>query len=220
MTTFNFILFFFVWVGGIISTKESVQIIDKSCDIKKVFNSDTLHLYFPLKEEGQDSAYNSTALDTFKNVGYSRMLYALKEPILASYEGDNETYRFTWLRTFHNPVSLRIEKNENKITLNVKVLSGAGGYEPGKITTNKTVSLHQKNWLEFKRMLIQIEFWKLPIEYNFRGFDGAEWILEGTTKDKYHFATRWSPNKEGNYGKCCMYLLKLAGIKVSERDIY
>ena len=34
----------------------------------------------------------------------------MEEPVLSSYKGDKEIYRFTWLRTFHHPVAVRLEK--------------------------------------------------------------------------------------------------------------
>ena len=40
-------------------------------------------------------------------------------------------YRFTWLRSFHHPIAIRIEKTENEIMLYWKVGKGAGGYELG-----------------------------------------------------------------------------------------
>ena len=41
--------------------------------------------------------------------------------------GKEELYRFTWLRTFDNPASIRIQKHGNNIMLFAKVSSAAGG---------------------------------------------------------------------------------------------
>jgi hypothetical protein len=30
--------------------------------------------------------------------------------VLVDYQGDSEIYRFTWLRTFHKPIAIRIQK--------------------------------------------------------------------------------------------------------------
>ncbi|MBO9632420.1 MAG: hypothetical protein J7578_04835 [Chitinophagaceae bacterium] len=176
---------------------------------------DSLRLYFPLKEYPKDSV---NVLDTFVNIWYSRMLSAMKEPVLANLEEDKEVIRFTWLRTFHHPVAIRIQKEKNKITLTAKVLNGAGGYEPGKIILNKTIKINEEKWKELQAGLGQIHFFKLPTEIDELGFDGSEWILEVATKHNYHFIARWSPGPKSEYGKYCLQLLTLSGIH--EKEIY
>ncbi len=181
---------------------------------------DTLTLYFPLKESGQDSITNSNSLDTFMNVWYSKMLFALHEPILCNYEGESEIYRFTWLRTFHNPVTIRVQKKGDSVSLTTKVSDGAGGYEPGKIKVDRTIPIDISEWKKIDEQFKTMDFWNLPVETDFRGNDGAEWILESVTKDKYHFTTRWSAGRNGNYGKCCLYFLKLSDLKIPKGDQY
>ena len=199
------------------SSNENLNVINRATP---VMARDTVHLYFPLKESGQDSITNANSLDTFMNVWYSKMLSALHEPILCNYEGESEIYRFTWLRTFHNPVTIRAEKLNDNIKLTARVSNGAGGYEPGKITIDKTILIDENKWKEIKVKFADLNFWTLPVETDFRGNDGSEWIVESSTKDKYHFTTRWSSGQDGAYGKCCLYLLKLSGIDVPKRDWY
>jgi hypothetical protein len=199
------------------STKDSLN-ASKSSTL--LISRDTVHLYFPLKENGQDSITNANALDTFMNIWYSKMLFALHEPILSDYDGDAEIYRFTWLRTFHNPITIRVQKKGDSINLTAKVSNGAGGYEPGQISIDKTIAVDIKVWNNIQSKFTNINFWNLPVEYDFRGTDGAEWILESATKDKYHFTTRWSPGRNSNYGKCSLYFLKLSDIKVPNDDQY
>ncbi|OQP56459.1 hypothetical protein A4R26_04675 [Niastella populi] len=169
-----------------------------------------------------DAEFNRTvnSLDTFMNVWYSKNLAAMKEPILADCEEDIEIYRFTWLRTFHNPIMIRVQKVESNFTLTVKRLSGQSGYEPGQIIMNKTFKIKETEWDEIQSKLKQINFYQLNAENDFRGFDGAEWILEDATQNNYHFTTRWSPGKTGGYAKCCLYFLKLSRIKITENEIY
>jgi hypothetical protein len=102
---------------------------DSSCSVNSK-TRDTVLLYFPLKDSTQDSTECANSLDTFMNVWYSKNLAAMKEPILAEYEADNETYRFTWLRSFNEPITIRIQKVNSDFTLTVKRLSGQGGYKP------------------------------------------------------------------------------------------
>lgn len=181
---------------------------------------DTLHLYFPLKETGKDSTGNAASLDTFTNVWYSRMLKAMKEPVLPETEGDTQIYRFTWLRTFHRPITIRIQRSNDSVTLIAKILSGAGGYDPGQIITDTAFVLTPEKWETLQAKIGLINFWRLPVDTDSDGMDGAEWILEGVTKNNYHFVSRWSPGKNTAYGQCCLYFLSLSGIKIPEKEIY
>src|SRR5688572_21186821 len=116
---------------------------DKTSDVEAIFDTlplptDSSIFYFMTKSSWQDTTNN--ALDTFVNTWYSKMLFALKEPILNNYNGDKEIYRFTWLRTFHHPVSIRLEKQNNVVKLFTKVCNGAGGYEPGQLIVDTTLN--------------------------------------------------------------------------------
>lgn len=49
-------------------------------------------------------------------------------------------------------------------------------------------------------MLVNTEFWGLPVKINRRGFDGTTWLLEGKkpegndcTNREYHLIARWQP---------------------------
>jgi hypothetical protein len=196
----------------------SFTAVSQSKDAK---TRDTLFLYFPLKNALEDSTEQANSLDTFRNVWYSKNLAAMKEPILTNCEEDIDIYRFTWLRTFHNPISIRVQKANNAFILNVKVLRGAKDSNSRRIITSKAFAITPQDWNQIQTKLKQINFWKLPgDDIDFRGFDGAEWILEGSTKDDYHFTTRWSPGKAGDFAKCCLYFLKLSRIKIADNEIY
>lgn len=217
---FNYILILILWTAGFGQKYSADGRVDKILVSEPQAGTDTLYLYFPLKQAGQDSTENANALDTPTNTWYSRMLSVMKEPILVDCEDDIEAYRFTWLRTFHKPIMVRIQKAKDNITLSAKMLSGAGGYDPGQIIFDTTFTITVRDWNKFQSMLKKINFWQLPVETDFRGLDGAEWILEGSTKDDYHFTIRWTPGEASDYGKCCSQLLSLSGIRIPASDIY
>ena len=85
------------------------------------------HLLFSNRSIDQDGPYQGS-VEFFVNSWYSKMLFALHEPVLYSYMGKEELYHFTWLRTFDNPASIRIQKHGNNIRLFAKVSSAAGGF--------------------------------------------------------------------------------------------
>jgi hypothetical protein len=151
------------------------------------------------------------------------MLFTLKEPILNNYRGDKEIYRFTWLRTFHHPVSVRIEKQNDTIRLFAKVCKGAGGYEPGSIIFDTTISIATNEWAFLKNKIVDTHFWQLKTENREDGGnDGSEWIIEAVEENKYHMVTRWTPSRErqGNFRDIGEYLVKLSKIKVETDYLY
>ena len=95
--------------------------------------------YFQLKGSRYDSINN--AVDTFRNQWFSHFLFRMKEPIIHEYKGSMEIYRFTWLRTFHHPVVLRLEKKEDSARLMSKVAEGAGGYYCGEMLLDTILSI-------------------------------------------------------------------------------
>jgi hypothetical protein len=84
-----------------------------------------------------------------------------------------------------------------------------------KITLDSSIVLTKNQWDEFQLLLKECSFWTMNSSEVFRPVaDGAIWILEGHTKEKYHFVKRWSP--EDKFGKCCEYLIKLSAAKNEE----
>ena len=155
---------------------------------------DSIEFYFKTKPHWQDTTQN--AMDTFVNSWYSKMLFALKEPILKDYKGDKEIYRFTWLKTFNHPVSIRLEKQGDIIKLFSKICDGAGGYEPGKIIFDTIITLTQKQVDTTNIKLDNAKFWTLQSELREdNGMDGSEWIIEVCKNNKYHMVVRWTPEE-------------------------
>ena len=157
--------------------------------------------------------------DTFVVRWYSEHLYAMKEPLLFNKNLNKEVYRFTWLRTFHNPIAIRIENTGKNYKLTWKLCDGAGGYEPGKLTINKSVEINPEKWDMFKSKLDSLDYWNMNLGRMSIGTDGAEWILEGVNKEKYNVVTIWSPSK-GNFYDACNYLLSLTDLEINEDDKY
>ncbi len=68
---------------------------------------------------------------------YSKHLTAMKEAPIYNLPpaSDKFVFRLLWLRSFHHPVCVRVEKNgESPAALFGKELSGAGGYAPPSVS--------------------------------------------------------------------------------------
>lgn len=173
--------------------------------------TDSTTLYFKTKPDYRDTT--SDAVTAFVNSWFSKMLFALKEPVLKDYQGDKEIYRFTWLRSFNHPVAIRLEKQSNIVRIFSKVCGGAGGYEPGKVIFDTTFLLTQKEVDGFNERLEAAKYWSMQTENNVMGNDGSEWILEVFKNGFYHMVVRWSPFDEIAFRKIGEYLLSISQIK-------
>ena len=142
------------------------------------------------------------------NNWYSRQLSAMDEPVLKAGE-DARTYRFTWLRTFHHPVAIRISFENSSARLVAVELDGAGGYNPGSVLRRKDIVLSKSQFADIERLIDQSGFWDMPSNERTDGRDGAEWIIEGATS-KYHVVTRWTPTS-GPVHTIGLRLLSLTG---------
>jgi hypothetical protein len=164
------------------------------------------------KPSWQDTTQN--ALDTFVNKWYSKMLFGLREPVLSSYKGEKEIYRFIWLRTFNHPVSVRVEKQGDVIKLFSIATNGAGGYEPGQLIVGTSFDITD---IQYKTLLTKLDkasFWTMRTEDSEEdGKDGSEWIIEVVKDNKYHMTTRWTPEKGTEYRKIGEYLFSISGIE-------
>jgi hypothetical protein len=154
---------------------------------------------------------------------YAKHLRAMKEKSFLGAVANKDFlgYRFLWLRTFHHPISVRLQiRRDGSGQLTSIELTGEGGFQPGVILTTKTVELSKEQTDQFDSLVQASDFWKIPAhDPDEGGDDGAQWILEGVKDQKYQVVDRWSP-RDGTYRQACLYLLKLSQIKVDPKEIY
>lgn len=174
--------------------------------------------YFPVKAFDDNSSYKGRT--EFLSKWYSKHLFSMNEPVLYECKETSECYRFTWLKTFHEPIAVRITRIKDKIRLFWVKTNGAGGYNAGKIIEkgNKYISIDHLN--AFKNKLDSCMFFKMNTNEKSSGFDGAQWILEGVNHgNEYHIVDRWKA-KDTPFGRACLYLIELSGINIEKELIY
>ena len=196
-------------------TDKTIQSDSKFDTLPLPFDSTTV--YFKTKAHWQDTTQN--ALDTFVNQWYSKMIFKMKEPVLINYKGDKEIYRFTWLRSFHHPMVVRLEKQNNSIKLLSKVCNGSGGYEPGQLIFDTTLNVTDDQYKLLIQKIDSMNFWNLETEQREdRGLDGSEWILEAVRDNNYHMVTRWTPSegRQGNFRIVGEFLVSISKIGSDE----
>jgi hypothetical protein len=179
-----------------------------------------LSIAFTTQLKAQVYYFPKENMDDFRNQWYSKQLSAMNEPVLYIDKTTDETYRFTWLRSFDHPIAITITKHGDGYLLIWKECSGAGGYKPGNIIVNKQKTITKDNWDFFQYRLKQVNFWTIATKDTTRGFDGAEWILEGKTPNRYHITDRWTPHEGTDYYKCCDFLLSLTDLNIPVKRKY
>lgn len=156
--------------------------------------------------------------DTFVLKWYSSQLYAMKEPLLYNKKINKQVFRFTWLRTFDNPIIVRLEKTD-KCTLTWKMSDGAGGYDPGNLIIEKSKEIELTKWDDLQKLISKSDFWNLDLGRISSGLDGSEWILEGYEPTRYRAITAWTP-REGKFYEACCYLLNLTDLDIKKIKMY
>jgi hypothetical protein len=127
------------------------------------------------------------------------------------FENQQPTLRFTWLRSFHAPVVIRLDTAaDGAVLMTATELSGQGGYEPGVVARRVERRLTITESAVLARMLEETDALGQPPAECALGLDGAQWILESAGPGGYHFVDRQSPD-DGPVRELGLHLLGLTG---------
>jgi hypothetical protein len=181
---------------------------------------DSIKAYFPKSGLPKLHGARKDFLSNFRNIWYSSVLEGCSEPVLYDYQGEDEVYRFTWLRSFNTPVIIKIQKHHFDFMFTAKELSPVYKEFPQELNISDTGFISWFKWYTFKSKLDKISFWNMPMDdTEEQGMDGARWVLEGVKDGQYHFIDRWSA-KGSDFGKACLYLIKISNLEIGDEDIY
>lgn len=128
----------------------------------------------------------------------------------------DESYRLTWIPTFHAPTVIRVWRSDDKYFVVTKRLNGKGGYDLGDLEIEQTHSLTGEEWQGFESLINQASYWKIPsaIEEPIPN-DGATWTFEGFSDGQFHSVHRIMPSKE--LSQLFRKLFDLAGVETEQR---
>lgn len=192
-------------------------VVDGSAQVGNV--PDKNPRYFPpgvFADGGQDA--------DFRARWYGETLRAMTEPSLSEVvsAGKPPTFRFTWLRSFHDPIAARVTVRGNGTgTLTVKMADGQGGRRPSKPMLGFVKEMSADEIRRVLRLIEEMDFWKMPAEPGGPPYpDGASWILEACVGGRYHVIDRQSP-PNGPLRELGLYLvLALAKLDIPADAIY
>lgn len=152
-------------------------------------------------------------LNKFRQDWFSQHLQAAGEAPLYTATPSNSAMpvlRFTWLRSFDPPVTVRLSKQKDGgWSLVAKQLSGKGGYDPGAIdkVVNRRISVSEAAALD--ALMARVTLPDLSGDCAL-GMDGAQWIIERSDAKGHHFINRFSPS-DGPVRQVGLFLLNLTG---------
>jgi hypothetical protein len=194
--------------------------------------------YFPIKtfldsneivNETTKKKEYSVKVDSFALAWYSSYLGAMKEPILYSKYLGKETYRFSWFRSFHPPVTITLEKEGNDIYLTTKMtnkvpeLPFIHRFENGKrikntdtiyLVINERKIIKQEDFKKIRTLIDETNISCMsPKGISEPVVDGSEWIFEINNKEGYHYVIRWYPQKTSPLQQIGEYLIDLSAVK-------
>lgn len=159
-------------------------------------------------------------IDSMSFVGRSYMLRDFNEPKLLKQQPNISVYRFTWTRSFHEIMIIRLILSENKAMLITKTeIRRPIQHNKKKINIENKVdyqvdslSLEPQTIKQFQKLIDEKGFWEMKNNWNSSLIhDGAGWLLEANDKENgYKMLYRHSPGqKEQNFKDICLFLLRL-----------
>jgi hypothetical protein len=105
---------------------------------------------------------------------------------------DDETYRFVWLRSFEDPVAIRVYRRGGAFGLVAVVLDRDDDFGVGRVKKRVAKALSPAEWRRVLAVLDEVAFWRMRTSSNdLFGIDGATWGVEGRRAGRYHVAGRW-----------------------------
>jgi hypothetical protein len=156
---------------------------------------------------------------------YAKYLAALKESSLWELSRQDpraEVYRFLWLRSFDNPIAVRLVVTRDGGRLISKMTSGQGGFEPGHLALNRESRLSKEATEWFLAEVKHARFWDIPTLGGSRAvLDGAEWVIEGVKQGRYHVVDRSSPDRnDPAHVLGIALLINLARFRLLYQEVY
>lgn len=148
---------------------------------------------------------------------YAQYLTPFHEPDLRTSTDTSEMYRALWVRSFHEPVSVRIFESGGRFY----VITNQG-------SRRDSVELPARSWHDLFLRTAMKDFWTtepIPLPKGQIGADGAQWVLEGRYGARYHAVDWWSPREEaegveGGYRRLFLEILSLGSVCVKPDAVY
>ena len=177
------------------------------------------------------AAIGQTSLAQHASVGTAPVAFSvlreLGEPVLNPGAEHRTVFRALWLRSFHNPVSVRLVDDHGTYSVITSEVAMHGDSVTG-VVRRDSLPLPREAWDLLQRRLAIEQFfnrsyWRMTKPKSM-GLDGANWILEGLKDGKYQYIDWWSPDeregREGLFRRLFLEILSMGTVCVPPNAVY
>lgn len=154
-------------------------------------------------------------ISTFEADWFAGELRAFSEPSLyristGNSPGQTASYRLLWLRSFHEPIVVRIDQTDgDSAYLTAKQRAGGGGFQGRPRTLERPLTHAEISQLHATLSTTEVLGERPKICGD--GLDGSRWIIEvASNQGQYSFVNRWSP-RDGAVRDFGEFMLGLTG---------
>lgn len=150
-----------------------------------------------------------------------RFFGAIIEPSLWLMKDATHQYRFSWLRSLHPSICVRLQVNDEGSGLITGKIAPEHGqatfpYRNSEFSPKKPTfcAVHKVGCEAVQGFIQQLQrvngFWEIPeVDPNPMGNDGANWVLEAAVQGRYRVVARWHP-REMEFREAALALVDLA----------
>lgn len=130
---------------------------------------------------------------------HTAYLAAMKEPSMLAIkpEEDEVVFRFTYLRSFHDPIVVRLEQSDRGWTGRAVVLENDDNHRPVKVVPDEKIIIRGEDARALSKQIRSQKLWKPLSEYEEAvmgtGLDGSRWIFEIQSRKGYRLIDVWRP---------------------------
>jgi hypothetical protein len=158
---------------------------------------------------------------------FAPYLRKMEEPSLYAMRNDTNltVYRFLYLRSFHDPISIRVQPQGEHAIIKIARLKGPRLPEAKKLP-DMTLSTNKAIITNLAKILEESGFWRAPSGEEPMGVDGAFWVLEALDRGRYHVMDRWSPDEDLErrklqpFKETCLHFLRLGQLDLATERVY
>jgi hypothetical protein len=171
----------------------------------------------------KESFFKDPQMDKSSAIISSKYLKRMRESsIWQQHESKKFQIRFTWLRSFHDPISITIQYINSEAIIKMKQLKFLDSGNSSEMTVDSSHLLTSKEWKNFVDVFNDACLWRMHSQFLLPlPTDSAAWTVEVSWKGYYHIVNRISPDS-GKFRELCLLMLILASpdFDLSSESVY
>jgi hypothetical protein len=149
-------------------------------------------------------------VDASDRAGVSAILSAVREPSLSCRSRSSMDFRLVWIRSFHQPVVVRVTIPGDQ-SVQPYVVIDAPGYDGGSLIERRHRTLNHTERRMLVASLESARFWSMPSEFDPPFPDAESFVVEARVAAAYHVVGR-RLSAPGPFRELGKLFIKVAGL--------